>query len=219
MDGNGRWAQQRGEPRTKGHRAGVRAARRIVRCAHRMGVQYLTVFAFSQENWLRPQSEVSLLMQLFIRTLSREMDTLHRNCVRLRFIGDHADFPEALRKQMARATALTQANDGLTLNVAVGYGGKWDILRAAQRLVDKGIEFSEAALEAELDTSDLPAPDLLIRTGGEKRISNFLLWQLAYTELYFTDTLWPDFGDAAFVEALDWFAGRERRFGRVPAST
>lgn len=183
-----------------------------------MGVEHLTVFAFSQENWLRPPSEVSLLMQLFIRTLSREMDTLHRNDVRLRFIGDHSDFPEALRDEMSRAATLTRGNGGLNLNVAVGYGGKWDIVRAAQRVADKQLPISEAALEAELDTADIPAPDLLIRTGGEKRISNFLLWQLAYTELYFTDTLWPDFGDAAFVEALDWYAGRERRFGRVPES-
>ena len=183
-----------------------------------MGVQHLTVFAFSQENWKRPPSEVSLLMQLFIRTLGREMNTLHQNGVRLRFIGDHGDFPDTLRREMARATELTQGNDGLNLNVAVGYGGKWDIVRAAQRVMDKHLPISESALEGELDTCGIPAPDLLIRTGGEKRISNFLLWQLAYTELYFTDTLWPDFGDAAFVEALDWFAGRERRFGRVPES-
>ena len=216
MDGNGRWANRRGDARTVGHRAGVRSARRAVRCAHRLGVQYLTVFAFSQENWRRPQTEVSLLMQLFIRTLGREMNTLHRNGVRLRFIGDHSRFPDTLRAEMRRAVALTADNTGLKLNVAVGYGGQWDIARAAQRLADRGQAITEESLEAQLDTAGLPAPDLLIRTGGEKRISNFLLWQIAYTELYFTDCLWPDFGDAEFAQAVRWYATRERRFGRVP---
>tara|TARA_R110000850_G_scaffold91742_13_gene194624 strand:- start:9633 stop:10352 length:720 start_codon:yes stop_codon:yes gene_type:complete len=216
MDGNGRWANQRGEPRTFGHRAGVRAARRAVRCAHRNGIEFLTVFAFSQENWRRPQTEVTLLMQLFIRTLSREMNTLHRNGVRLRFIGDHNDFPDTLRAEMRRAVSLTAGNTGLKLNVAVGYGGQWDIARAAQRVADRGETITEESLELELDTAGVPPPDLLIRTGGEKRISNFLLWQLAYTELYFCDTLWPDFGDAALEESLTWYAARHRRFGRVP---
>ncbi|MGQ0618813.1 MAG: polyprenyl diphosphate synthase [Panacagrimonas sp.] len=216
MDGNGRWALGRGEPRAFGHRAGVRAARRILRCAHRMGVEYLTVFAFSQENWRRPETEVRLLMQLFVRTLAREMNTLHRNGVRLRYIGDHEDFPAELREEMRRSAELTRANTGLKLNVAVGYGGQWDIVRAASRLADRGQAITVEAIEAGLDTSGVPAPDLLIRTGGEQRISNFLLWQLAYTELYFCDTLWPDFGDADFVDALAWYAGRERRFGRVP---
>ncbi|MGQ0503460.1 MAG: polyprenyl diphosphate synthase [Panacagrimonas sp.] len=219
MDGNGRWASQRGEPRSFGHRAGVRSARRILRCAHRMGVEYLTVFAFSQENWRRPQTEVSLLMQLFIRTLAREMNALHRNGVQMRFIGDHSDFSPALREEMRRSTELMQHNTGLKLNVAVGYGGQWDIARAAQRLADRGKPITPEGLEANLDTAGIPAPDLLIRTGGEKRISNFLLWQLAYAELYFCDTLWPDFDDQDFSEALQWYAQRERRFGRVPEST
>jgi undecaprenyl diphosphate synthase len=216
MDGNGRWAKQRGEPRAFGHRAGVRAARRILRCAHRMGVEYLTVFAFSQENWRRPETEVRLLMQLFIRTLAREMNALHRNGVRMRYIGDHSDFPPDLREEMRRSVELTRDNAGLKLVVAVGYGGQWDIVRAASRLAERGLPITAEGIEAGLDTIGIPPPDLLIRTGGEQRISNFLLWQLAYTELYFCDRLWPDFGDEDFVQALGWYAGRERRFGRVP---
>lgn len=218
MDGNGRWASLRGEPRAFGHRAGVRAARRILRCAHKHGVEYLTVFAFSQENWRRPAQEVSLLMQLFIRTLARETAALHRNGVRLRFIGDHTGFSNVLRREMDRAVEVTQNNDQLKLTVAVGYGGQWDIVQAAQRLAERGEPITAEAIENGLDTHGLPAPDLLIRTGGEKRISNFLLWQLAYTELYFCDTLWPDFDDRDFATALAWYATRQRRFGRVPES-
>ncbi len=218
MDGNGRWATARGEPRAFGHRAGVRAARRTLRCARRHGVEYLTVFAFSQENWRRPITEVSLLMQLFIRTLAREMNSLHRNGVRLRFIGDHSGFSAPLRAEMNRAVELTRDNRELKLNVAVGYGGQWDIVQAAQRLAERGEPITAAGIEAGLDTAGIPPPDLLIRTGGEKRISNFLLWQLAYAELYFCDTLWPDFDDADLTAALDWFATRQRRFGRVPES-
>ena len=206
MDGNGRWASQRGEPRAFGHRAGVRAARRVLRCAHKHGVEYLTVFAFSQENWRRPVQEVSLLMQLFIRTLARETTALHRNGVRLRFIGDHAEFSDVLRKEMDKAVELTRHNTELKLNVAVGYGGQWDIVQAAQRLAARGEPITAEAIESGLDTH------------GEKRISNFLLWQLAYTELYFCDTLWPDFDDRDFSAALDWFGTRQRRFGRVPES-
>jgi undecaprenyl diphosphate synthase len=216
MDGNGRWAQVRGQPRAMGHRHGVRAARRILRAAHRSGVDYLTVFAFSQENWQRPQSEVRLLMRLFVKTLTREINALHRNGVRMRFIGDHRDFVPELRQEMDRAESLTAANQGLTVLVAVGYGGQWDIARAAQKLADAGLPITAGAIEDNLETRDVPAPDLLIRTGGEKRLSNFLLWQLAYAELYFTDVLWPDFDDAEFERALLWFATRERRFGRVP---
>lgn len=216
MDGNGRWARQRGEARAFGHRAGVRAARRILRCAHVSGVEYLTVFAFSQENWRRPPTEVNLLMQLFVRTLAREMNALHRNGVCLRYIGDHGDFSAELIEEMRRSVALTSENTGLKLNVAVGYGGQWDVAQAAQKLADQGQRITVAALESQLDTSGIPTPDLLIRTGGEQRISNFLLWQLAYTELYFCDTLWPDFADAQFREALRWYAERDRRFGRVP---
>lgn len=218
MDGNGRWATLRSEPRAFGHRAGVRSARKIVRGAHRHGVEYLTVFAFSQENWRRPAAEVGLLMQLFIRTLAREMNSLHRNGVRLRFIGDHSGFSAPLRREMDRAVELTRDNQELKLNVAVGYGGQWDIVQSARRLAERGEPITAEGIESGLDTAGIPPPDLLIRTGGEKRISNFLLWQLAYAELYFSDTLWPDFGDADFTAALDWFATRQRRFGRVPES-
>jgi undecaprenyl diphosphate synthase len=216
MDGNGRWAKQRGEPRAFGHRAGVKAARRILRIAHNSGVSHLTVFAFSQENWSRPPTEVRLLMQLFVKTLSREIGALHKNGVRLRYLGDHTDFNEELREEMRRSAELTARNDGLKLNVAVGYGGQWDIVQAANRLAARGAAITAESLESNLDTAGIPPPDLLIRTGGEQRISNFLLWQLAYTELYFCDTLWPDFGDADFATALAWYATRERRFGRVP---
>lgn len=216
MDGNGRWAKQRLQPRAMGHRAGVKSARKIVRAAHACGVEVLTLFAFSQENWRRPQEEVSLLMQLFVKTLAREVDSLHKNDISIRFIGDHRDFAPALREEMARAEQRTLNNKSLKLVVAVGYGGQWDIVQAAQRLVTLGREITADNIEDCLDTAGLPAPDLLIRTGGERRISNFLLWQLAYTELYFSDTLWPDFGDAEFKSAVAWFAGRERRFGRVP---
>ncbi|HEX4872693.1 MAG TPA: polyprenyl diphosphate synthase [Nevskiaceae bacterium] len=216
MDGNGRWARQRGEPRAMGHRAGVGAARRILRSAHRAGVEFLTVFAFSQENWKRPETEVKLLMQLFIKTLSREVNALQRNGVRLRFIGDHSQFSPELRAEMQRAVAMTADNEGLKLVVAVGYGGQWDIAQSAQKLMARGATITPEALEAGLDTAGLPPPDLLIRTGGERRISNFLLWQLAYTELYFCDVLWPDFDEAHFREALHWYAGRDRRFGRLP---
>ena len=218
MDGNGRWAKQRHKARALGHRAGVAAARRIVRACHSQGVEVLTLFAFSQENWQRPPLEVRLLMELFVRTLGREIDSLHQNGVRIRFIGDHSDFPESLRELMREAAARTAANTGLTLVVAAGYGGQWDIAQAAQRLCAEGLPFTTANLESRLVTSDLPHPDLLIRTGGEKRISNFLLWQLAYSELYFSDVLWPDFDAAELERALQWYSGRERRFGRVPES-
>lgn len=219
MDGNGRWAKQRGQPRAMGHRAGVKSVRRVLRAAHAAGVQVLTVYAFSQENWRRPADEVRLLMQLFVKTLAREINQMHRNSIRVSFIGDHRDFDPLLRAEMRRAEHLTTLNMGLTLVVAVGYGGHWDIAQAAQQLADKRQAITIESLEAHLDTAGLPHPDLLIRTGGERRISNFLLWQLAYSELYFCDTLWPDFGDAEFGDALAWYAGRERRFGRVPEAS
>ncbi|WP_036515755.1 polyprenyl diphosphate synthase [Nevskia soli] len=218
MDGNGRWAKRRNKARALGHRAGVSAARRIVRACHSQGIEVLTLFAFSQENWQRPPLEVRLLMELFVRTLGREIDSLHRNGVRIRFIGDHADFPESLRELMREATTRTAANEGLVLVIAAGYGGQWDIAQAAQRLCAEGLPLTPANLESRLVTADLPHPDLLIRTGGEKRISNFLLWQLAYSELYFSDVLWPDFDAAELERALHWYSGRERRFGRVPES-
>ena len=218
MDGNGRWAQQRGRPRAIGHRAGVKSVRKVLRAAHNAGVQVLTLYAFSQENWSRPAEEVRLLMQLFIKTLAREINEMHGNNMRIRFIGDHRDFDALLRAEMRRAEKLTALNSGLTLVIAVGYGGQWDIVQAAQQLADKHKPITIEALENHLDTAGLPHPDLLIRTGGEKRISNFLLWQIAYSELYFCDTLWPDYGDAEFAAALQWFAGRQRRYGRVPES-
>jgi len=216
MDGNGRWAKNRGRARNYGHRAGVRAARHMVRACSSHGVPALTVLAFSQENWQRPEGEVSLLMQLFLRTLSRELDTLHKNDIRLRFIGDHSDFPRALRALMAESERKTAQNGALQLTVAVGYGGQWDVAQAAARCVQEGVAVTPEHIDPRLQTAGLPAPDLLIRTGGERRLSNFMLWQLAYAELYFTDTLWPDFGEEEFAAALAWYAGRERRFGRVP---
>jgi undecaprenyl diphosphate synthase len=194
----------------------VQSARRIVRACHTHGVEALTVFAFSQENWQRPQAEVGLLMQLFLRTLSKELEGMHKNGIRLRFIGDHSDFSPELRRRMREAEARTAHNRTLQLTVAVGYGGQWDIAQAAAACVKARLPPTVENLEARLQTAGLPAVDLLVRTGGERRISNFLLWQLAYTELYFTDTLWPEFHEAEFERALDWFRGRERRFGRVP---
>ena len=216
MDGNGRWAKQRGRPRSFGHRAGVQSARRMVRACHKHGVEALTVFAFSQENWSRPQAEVGLLMQLFLRTLSKELDAMHDNDIRLRFIGDHTDFSPELRKLMRDAESRTAHNRALQLTVAVGYGGQWDVAQAAAACARARVPPNPENLEARLQTAGLPAVDLLIRTGGERRISNFMLWQLAYTELYFTDTLWPEFREHEFERALEWYRGRERRFGRVP---
>ena len=219
MDGNGRWAKGRGQPRAMGHRAGVKVVRRVLRAAHQAGVEALTLFAFSQENWKRPETEVKLLIQLFVRTLARELDAMHRNGVRIRFIGDRSGFPAPLRQEMLRAESQTAANPGVKLSIAVGYGGQWDIVQAASALAQAGEPITAEGIEARLQTAGLPEPDLMIRTGGEQRISNFLLWQLAYTELYFSDILWPDFGEAEFLQALDWYAGRERRFGRVPEAS
>ena len=219
MDGNGRWAKERLRPRAFGHQAGVKAARRIVRASHKAGVKVLTLFAFSQENWQRPPTEVTLLIRLFLRTLSHEIASLHKNDVRIRFIGDHRDFPAELRQMMAEAEARTLANTGLTLVIAVGYGGQWDIAQAASSLCRDGLPITPEAIESRLVTADLPHPDLLIRTGGEKRLSNFLIWQLAYTELHLADTLWPDFDEAAYDTALAWYASRQRRFGRVPEAS
>jgi undecaprenyl diphosphate synthase len=216
MDGNGRWARARGKPRSMGHRAGVRAVRKVIRAAAEGGVGVLTLFAFSQENWNRPELEVKLLIELFKTTLKREAKSLDKNDMRIRFIGDHRDFPVELREQMHRAEVQTADNAGMTLVIAVGYGGQWDIVQAAQRLAAEGLAIDAESLAGALVTRELPDPDLLIRTGGESRISNFLLWQLAYTELYFTPQLWPDFDGDALLQALAWYAGRERRFGRVP---
>lgn len=216
MDGNGRWAQARDKARSHGHRAGVRTVRKIIRGAAQAGVEVLTLFAFSQENWHRPELEVKLLMQLFRTTLAREAKSLDKNQMRLRFVGDHGDFPPELCTEMRRAEALTAENTGMTVVIAVGYGGQWDIVQAASQLAAEGKPIDTDGLAGRLCTHDLPDPDLMIRTGGERRISNFLLWQLAYAELYFTDTLWPDFDEAALEAAIAWYSGRQRRFGRVP---
>lgn len=218
MDGNGRWAERRHRRRTAGHQAGVRSARRAVENCGRRGIKALTLFAFSSENWRRPRYEVQKLMELFARALEREARSLRDNNVRLRFIGDLSRFPADLRRDMERAAEITSANDGLHLCIAVNYGGRWDIVQAARRAIADGLdpeELDEEAFARLVSLADLPPPDLFIRTGGERRISNFLLWQLAYTELYFTDCLWPDFDTAAFDEAIDWYATRQRRFGRT----
>jgi len=222
MDGNGRWAKQRTLPRIAGHRAGVDALRSIVRECGRLGIQALTVFVFSSENWRRPNQEVGLLMELFMTALEREIDELHKSNVRMRVVGNLADFPDALQRKIAASEEKTAANEGLNLTLAANYGGQWDITEAARRLgrrIEDGemraADINQAELAACMSLADLPAPDLFIRTGGEQRISNFLLWQLAYTEMVFTEILWPDFGPAALAEALEDYAGRQRRFGRT----
>jgi undecaprenyl diphosphate synthase len=222
MDGNGRWARQRHLPRFAGHQAGVEAVRGIVESCAEKRIKALTLFAFSSENWRRPQSEVSLLMDLFMKALQREVRKLHEHNVRLRIIGERQAFPDRLQHQMAAAERLTCENTGLHLVVAVNYGGRWDITQAARelaRLVEAGAlraeEITSELVAGHLSLCDLPEPDLFVRTGGEQRVSNFLLWQLAYTELYFTDTLWPDFDTHAFDRALAFFASRQRRFGHT----
>jgi undecaprenyl diphosphate synthase len=222
MDGNGRWARRKRMPRHAGHRAGVKATRNVVETCVAKEIGALTLFAFSSENWRRPKNEVGLLMELFISTLQREVNRLHENNVRVRFIGDRTAFSEKLQQQIAHAEQLTLDNKGLSLNIAANYGGRWDIAEAVRKLgrkIEVGIlKASELTVEdiaAHVSLADLPEPDLFIRTGGEQRISNFLLWQLAYTELYFTDCLWPDFDSSAFEQALLAYAGRQRRFGRT----
>jgi undecaprenyl diphosphate synthase len=220
MDGNGRWAEARGLARHAGHKEGVRPVRLVIEECARRGVAALTLFAFSSENWQRPSVEVSSLMQLFLEAMDREIDDLHKNKVRLRFIGDRHSLSVKLQARMAASEQLTAANPGLNLQVAVSYGGRWDIVQAARRLaalVASGAlpldAIDEARFGRELALADLPDPDLFIRTGGDHRISNFLLWNLAYTELHVCDTLWPDFDVPQFEAALETFAGRERRYG------
>jgi undecaprenyl diphosphate synthase len=222
MDGNGRWAKLRSLPRHAGHRSGVKAVRETVEHAARRGVAILTLFAFSSENWRRPQDEVGRLMSLFVEALQREVDELHRNNVRLRFIGARQQLNEGLLAKIGAAEARTRDNGGLTLNIAVAYGGRWDIVEAARRLAAKvaANDLSPGAIDedkfaSELELAGLPDPDLLIRTGGEQRVSNFLLWNLAYSELYFCDALWPDFGTDEFDKALSYFAQRQRRYGHT----
>ena len=222
MDGNGRWAKKRFLPRTAGHKAGVKATRRLVELCAIKGIGALTLFAFSSENWNRPDQEVSSLMSLFLSTLNSELNKLHEQGVRIRFIGDRNRFSENLQASITAAEKKTSANTRLKLNIAANYGGRWDIVNAARSLSRKfadgdisEAQITEQAFTRELCLVDLPEPDLFIRTGGEQRISNFLLWQIAYTELFFTDTLWPEFNDAAFDEALQWYATRQRRFGKT----
>jgi undecaprenyl diphosphate synthase len=217
MDGNGRWANQRYLPRVAGHRQGVEALRKCVKACADRGVRVLTVFAFSSENWNRPQDEVSGLMDLLIKALSGEVKPLHESGVKICFVGDRSRVSERVRQGFAQAEQLTAANAKITLNVCFNYGGRWDIAQAAQKLAARGQTITEAALDAEMSTAHVGDPDLLIRTGGEYRISNFLLWQCAYSELYFCDKLWPDFDDAALDAALQAYAQRERRFGKTSA--
>ena len=224
MDGNGRWAQQRRRPRTFGHRAGAKAVRATVEGCLREKVEALTLFAFSSENWKRPPGEVGALMKLFLNALDREVEELAGYGVRLRFIGERAAFAPELVERMARAEARTASNTALALNIAVNYGGRWDIAHAARALAARvaagelaPAAIDERALGAAMSLAELPEPDLFIRTGGEQRISNFLLWQLAYAELWFTDVLWPDFDIECLRRAIAAFGSRERRFGMTSA--
>jgi undecaprenyl diphosphate synthase len=220
MDGNGRWARERDLPRTAGHRAGVKSVRAVVEESVREGVRALTLFAFSSENWRRPRSEVNLLLALFSNVLRGELKRLHENGVLLRIIGDRTAFPEKLRRRIAEAEELTAGNKRMILQIAANYGGRWDITQAARRLAEEAAagrlapeRIDEELLAAHLTFPDLRDPDLFIRTGGEQRLSNFLLWQSAYTELYFSELMWPDFGADAYARALAEYARRERRFG------
>lgn len=216
MDGNGRWAKKRFLPRVMGHKRGLDALENMVKRCAEMDVQYLTVFAFSTENWRRPEDEVSFLMGLFLQALQKQVARLNENNMRVRVIGNRSRFSEAIRQGIDEAETLTAANTGLTITVAADYGGRWDILQAVNKLLAEGAaQADEESLARHLMLAGAPEPDLFIRTGGETRISNFLLWQLAYAELYFTDTLWPDFGDAELDAAVRSFQTRERRFGRT----
>jgi len=222
MDGNGRWAQKRFLPRAFGHQAGVKTVRKIVEHCAKQGVEAITLFAFSSENWRRPKEEVSLLMNLFVETLQKEIDTLDKNGIRLRFIGDRSAFPGILKQKILEGETQTLNNKKFTLIIAANYGGHWDMCQAFQKIVDKMATgeisqqpISPELVEQHLSTAGLPDPDLFIRTGGEERVSNFLLWQLAYTELYFTTTLWPDFDQNSLDEAINSFKNRQRRFGHT----
>ncbi len=222
MDGNGRWAKQRMLPRYAGHREGVKAVRRIVEACKKRNIEVLTLFAFSSENWRRPRLEVGLLMDLFMRTLKKEVQRLDRNGVQLRFTGDRTAFDKKLRAVMDEAEQITAHNSDLVLVIAANYGGRWDIVQAARKLATRVAEkqllpedIDVDMFASEISIADLPEPDLFIRSGGEQRISNYLLWQLAYTELYFTGQLWPDFDADTLDEAIRSFAGRQRRFGQT----
>lgn len=220
MDGNGRWAKAQGKPRVFGHKNGVVAVRKTISTAARLGIKAVTLFAFSSENWRRPEEEVGVLMELFITVLSTEVKKLHKNDLRLRVIGDTGRFSERLQKKIAQAEALTASNTGMVINIAANYGGKWDITEATKQIalqVQRGElsidDINESLITQHLTMADLPVVDLLIRTSGECRISNFMLWQLAYAEIYFTPVYWPEFNEDSLVEAVSWFIERERRFG------
>ncbi|MDC9725339.1 MAG: isoprenyl transferase [Gammaproteobacteria bacterium] len=222
MDGNGRWAKQRHQPRFMGHRAGVKAVENIVKHCAECGVSVLSLFAFSSENWKRPTKEVSLLMELFALSLKQQAKRLHKNNIRLHIIGDISKFSASLQKQIVQAEELTENNTGLTINIAANYGGHWDITQSVKKLAEKvkvgelsPSDITEESIAEGLATATLPEPDLFIRTGGEQRVSNFMLWQLAYTEFYFTDTLWPDFTSEKLDSAISSFFQRERRFGKT----
>ena len=223
MDGNGRWAEHRGRPRIFGHRKGVETLRRIVDISGQRGIPYLTLYAFSSENWNRPKEEVSLLIELLFSTIKTEARRLHENGIKLNVIGDLEPFGEQIQNAIRDICELTQQNDRLTLTVAINYGGRWDLVNACQTVIKAAREddrlllsdITESTLSQYLSTSDIPDPDLFIRTGGEIRVSNFLLWQLAYSELYFTETLWPDFDEACLDDALASYRGRQRRFGKI----
>ncbi len=222
MDGNGRWAQKRLMPRTYGHKKGVEATRRAIAFFARAGVRHLTLFAFSSENWNRPQDEVSTLMSLFISSLKKNTQELHEAGIRIRFIGDRSVFSDQLVAQIEASEAQTAQNQKMTLNIAANYGGQWDIVQAVQKLAQQienntlgAAQIDAEVIAAELSLADSPDPDLFIRTGGEKRISNFLLWQIAYAELFFTDVLWPAFSESDMQQALDTFSTRQRRFGKT----
>ena len=222
MDGNGRWAVERGLPRGAGHQAGVRTLRNIVEHCARRRIEVLTVFAFSSENWKRPRQEVDLLMELFLNSLKNEVAELHKNGIRLRFIGDRQAFPPKLQELISATESKTLENSGMILVIAANYGGRWDLTDACRRIstkVQAGLlapaDIDENLVHDHLSLADLPDPDLFIRTGGERRISNYLLWQCAYSELYFCEVLWPDFSPADFDDAVTWYEGRQRRFGRL----
>ena len=222
MDGNGRWAVKRHKPRFTGHKAGVESVRSVVESCTKLGIKALTLFAFSSENWQRPKKEVDTLMELFVTALGREVKSLHQNNIRLRFIGDRSAFKPKLQDRIHESESLTAANTGMNLSIAANYGGKWDITQAVQKIaaeVKQGnldvADISADSIQEHICLNDLPEPDLFIRTGGEHRISNFLIWQLAYTELYFTPILWPDFDQSTLIDALQSYAGRQRRFGQT----
>ncbi|NOH72343.1 isoprenyl transferase [Vibrio pectenicida] len=220
MDGNGRWAKEQGKPRVFGHKNGVSAVRKTISTSAKLGIKAITLFAFSSENWRRPEEEVGVLMELFITVLSTEVKNLHKNNLRLRVIGDKSRFSQRLQNKISQAESLTEANSGMVINIAANYGGRWDIVEATKIIASKVVngevdadDVNEDLITSHLTMADLPEVDLLIRTSGECRISNFMLWQMAYAEMYFTPTYWPEFDENSLIEAVTWFVNRERRFG------